>query len=311
MAAPPCRYWPKHLPMGDIQANLDSMDVGDFGVHKGTFLGNEVFIVYLKDEDYNSMFMSAFAPSQRMADREQIRCGGAKRFYYPQNHGSYYACRPFVDHANAYRMMDNGHAMEEAFKTHRVTMRDWTCSNGMSEANGFGYFTNSLFPLSTEGALEFRKRVAWEDLTALLPEFHYTQQDIDEVFLGGRVGSSYDLSSPCSSGAATPVQANTPIKKKRRTARSIQYNGVGHLLKKIPGGHVNHLVEEGEGTVAFRKIDAAKIDKYPQYHCSYASCKARVRSYCACQPAEVGTSMIVYCNDHFASHVADSAAALD
>ena len=201
--------------MGDIQANLDSMDVGDFGVHKGTFLGNEVFIVYLKDEDYNSMFMSAFAPSQRMADREQIRCGGAKRFYYPQNHGSYYACRPFVDHANAYRMMDNGHAMEEAFKTHRVTMRDWTCSNGMSEANGFGYFTNSLFPLSTEGALEFRKRVAWEDLTALLPEFHYTQQISARSF---SVGASAAATTSARRAAVEQQRLYRPTPPSRRSA---------------------------------------------------------------------------------------------
>lgn len=107
-------------------------------VHEGMFLGKPIFIVYLKDEDYDSLFMSSYAPNQR-SGKEQVRCGGAKRFQYPMNQALYYSARPFVDHANAYRQIPNGQALEVAYKTHRVTVRDWTCDQGMSEGNAFGW----------------------------------------------------------------------------------------------------------------------------------------------------------------------------
>ena len=302
------------MPIAEIQSKLADMDIGEWGVHEGVFLNHPIFIVYLRDEDYNPMFMSAFAPNKRMTNKPQVRCGGAVTFYYPHNHGSYFAARPYVDHANENRMMQDGHALEESVKTHRVAMRSWTCDIGMSEANALGFWVNGTSAPIKEGAMSFRKQVAWEDLVALEPQFHYTLADVESIFFADTnrqvADEAEDPGTPAGSyEEPTPVQASTPTKKKRRTARSIKYNGVGHNLKKIPGGHVNHLVEgDVEGTVVFTKIDADKIDKYPQYHCSYAGCNGRIRTYCACQPAEAGTSMIVYCNVHFVSHVAGSAA---
>jgi hypothetical protein len=79
------RYWPKHLPIKDIENAMEAFDVGQVGYHCGSFLGKPIFIIYMKDEEYNAMFMAGFAPDGR-AGKTNTRCGGLHKFQYSKNH---------------------------------------------------------------------------------------------------------------------------------------------------------------------------------------------------------------------------------
>ena len=83
------RYWPRFLPIADIEAQLETMSVGDYGVHEGKFLGKPIFIIYLKDEKYNSLHMAGHCPSSR-SGKVQKRCSNTISFQYPWNIASYY-----------------------------------------------------------------------------------------------------------------------------------------------------------------------------------------------------------------------------
>ena len=78
------RYWPKHMPVDAIEAQLATMKIGDFGVHEGEFLKQKIFFVYVKGDEYNSIFMTGFAPNQR-GGKGQNRRNGQVKFQCPLN----------------------------------------------------------------------------------------------------------------------------------------------------------------------------------------------------------------------------------
>jgi hypothetical protein len=135
------QYWPRFLPMDNedgIEANLAEMDISDWGVHKVTFLGKPVFIVYIRDELYNSLFMAGFAPNKREGT-VQIRCGGSKTFQNPAIKSRHLCARPFVDPNNQIRQCAGGQALEISWKMHRIIVRTWACYIPGTEANSFSF----------------------------------------------------------------------------------------------------------------------------------------------------------------------------
>jgi len=137
------RYWPKFLPIEEIQTHLEAMEIGDWGVYEGKFLGNPIFITYLRDEKWNSLHMSGFCVPERDGKMHH-RVSNTKHFQFPSNMANYLRCRPFVDHANAARHSADGMALEISYKTHRIIIREWTCDVAMSEGV---YHSTSPVPL--------------------------------------------------------------------------------------------------------------------------------------------------------------------
>jgi hypothetical protein len=79
------RYWPKHLPIKDIDDTMEAINVRQVGYHCGTFPGKPIFIIFMKDEEHNSMFMAGFARAGQ-AGKVNTRLGGLHKFQLSKNH---------------------------------------------------------------------------------------------------------------------------------------------------------------------------------------------------------------------------------
>ena len=73
--------------------------VGTYEVKLGEHQGRRAIIHILHGEQYDSMFMSSFGKAGRDSSRkEQVRCGGHVKFYYPNIEAEYYYARGAADH---------------------------------------------------------------------------------------------------------------------------------------------------------------------------------------------------------------------
>lgn len=299
------RYWPKHLPISNIETQLGTMSVGDWGVHKGTFLAVPVFVVYLKDEDYNSLFMCGCAPNRR-SGKMQIRQNGAVKFQYPAVEAEYYEARPYVDHANENRVEV---PMEKTYGTNRIIVRDWTCDLEMSEANALGWWNNHMHPDKKDSAVHFRKALIKEQLQELELGFLYGPDDVERLFASGSGGANAEAAAVAGGALApSPVAVRTPNGKKRVKVDPIVTGPVAHKLKMIPAGHKNKVIDVG-GVLQFATITGKS--KYHSWRCSQPGCKKLVRTYCMCEATVAEGYKTMLCHDHYALHAASTATVLD
>ena len=237
-------------------------------------------------------------------------------YFHPCPH-SHYRCRPYVDHANTARHADNGMALEQTYKTHRVIIREWTCDIGFSEANAFGYWTNVLNPVQHQSMIDFRKQCIYEDLIYLAAFFKYTKQDVEDLWTGG--GGAAAVDEECSDDEPStpntmPQTPNRESERKRLKATPVSIGGVKHAQKNLPKGCYNKVVqatgESGSTYVQFQPTpliegsDSVHKNPYQQYPCSYRACKKKIRTYCACESVEPGSRVTMYCPTHFAAHCA-------
>jgi hypothetical protein len=77
---------------------------------------------------------------------------------------------------------------------------------------------------------------------------------------------------------------------------------VDHFVKAIPAGYNNVIEAREAGGTQFKEFPEALKRKYQHYRCSFAECKRRVRTYCACEATIVGGSKTIWRNLHFSIH---------
>lgn len=325
------KYWPKHVPIKEIEGLLEKMDIGDWGVYIGTYLGKPVFIIFVKDELWNSLYMAAFCPNGR-GGPQQVRCGGAITFQNPLNKASYLEGRPYVDHANQGKQKGDC-ALEKSFKTHRIAVRDWTGDVAQSESNGFWWWNTHEHPAGDpehdSTFRGFRMQSIYEDLLRLADKgvntgrTLFTADAVNLLFKGSASTATATVAEeasdfgPLHSAPAAPNSDDDgagPAKKRARLhVPPVMAGGVAHVHVSLPKGHCNAVqmlngepvFDEANGVHNFDPVESK--NKYPSYRCSYPTCKRRVRMYCKCDQKFPQKTMM--CSTHFAAHVLELSSA--
>ena len=184
-----------------------------------------MIIHILHDEQYDSMFMSSFGKVGRDSSRkEQVRCGGHVKFYYPNIEAEYYYVRGAVDHNNQCRMstctpagsncncsiiscyniiltlamrcvVSGGLALEKSWGTKSWIVRCFTFLIALSESNAYCCWTKGVHPSPSDPEhtdfITFRRELAYQLLTMFAKSDSpkaCSEEAVDLVFNGDSNG---------------------------------------------------------------------------------------------------------------------------